>query len=127
VLEAVARRDAEALRALALNEQEFREHVWPELPSARPERNLPFAYVWGDLRQKSEQGLAAMLAKHGGAPYQLTEVTFEGEPTRYSSYTVHRDTTLTVRDARGAVVTLRLYGSTFEKDGAYKVFSYVVD
>ena len=63
VMGAVERRDATALRALALNEQEFRDHVWPELPAARPERNLPFSYVWGDLRQKSEEGLALTLER----------------------------------------------------------------
>ena len=59
VLDALARRDRAALKALALNETEFRDHVWPELPAARPERNLPFSYVWGELRQKSLQALAA--------------------------------------------------------------------
>src|SRR5687767_8103866 len=57
VLEALAQRDANRLRALALSEREFRDHVWPELPASRPERNLPFSYVWGDLRQKSEESL----------------------------------------------------------------------
>ena len=28
--------DEAGLRALALTEQEFRQHVWPELPAARP-------------------------------------------------------------------------------------------
>ncbi len=55
-----------ALRDLALNEIEFREQVWPELPAARPERNLPFSYVWGDLRQKSDANLERTLARHGG-------------------------------------------------------------
>src|SRR5688500_10220904 len=63
VLDAVALRDEVRLRSLALNEQEFREHVWPELPAARPERNLPFSYVWGDLRQKGAASLELLLAR----------------------------------------------------------------
>jgi hypothetical protein len=106
VLEAVERRDSRALRALALTEQQFRDHVWPELPAARPERNLPFSYVWSDLRQKSEH---------------------EGDSTRYGSCLVHRDTVLVVRRRDGVDERMRLYGSTLEKDGAFKVFSYVVD
>ena len=90
VLDAIQRRDITTLRSLALNEQEFREHIWPELPASRPERNLPFSYVWGDLHQKSEAALAQTLARHGGRRYMLVSVRFAGESTRYPSYTVYR-------------------------------------
>ncbi|MBI4487099.1 MAG: hypothetical protein HY655_13925 [Acidobacteria bacterium] len=127
VLDALARRDVATLRALALSEQEFRDQIWPELPAARPERNLPFSYVWGDLHQKSAAALARTVERHGGRRYALSAVWFAGETTRYATYTVHRDTTLRVRDARGVESELRLFGSAVEKDGAWKVFSYVVD
>ena len=127
VLEAVERKDANQLRALALNEQEFRDHVWPELPSARPERNLPFSYVWGDLRTKSAFALDQTLARHGGRRYALVSVRFDGDTTRYPSYVVYRETVLRVRDESGAVSELRLFGSSLEKDQTWKVFSYVVD
>lgn len=127
VLGAVERRDAAMLRGLALTEQEFREQVWPELPASRPERNLPFSYVWGDLHQKSEAGLGETLAKHGGRHYTLIAVTFRGETSRYPTYIVHRETVLQVRDEGGTVADLRLFGSTLEKDDAWKVFSYVVE
>jgi hypothetical protein len=125
VLDAVAANDAVALQALALSEQEFRQHVWPELPAARPERNLPFSYVWGDLRQKSAQRLGATLSGHGGRRYTLQDVRFSGE-TRYAGYTVHRDTALVVQGPDGPE-QLRLCGSMIEQDGRWKVFSYVVD
>ena len=127
VLSAVERGDITALRGLALSEEEFREHVWPELPAARPERNLPFSYVWGDLRQKSDESLVRTLASHGGRRYALVSVRAAGETTRYPSYTVSRETVLMVRDETGASAELRLFGSTIQKDGAWKVFSYVVD
>jgi hypothetical protein len=127
VLDGVARRDRPLLHGLALSEREFRDHVWPELPAARPERNLPFSYVWGDLRQKSEASLAQMLAGHGGRRYELVSVGFAGGKSPYRRYTVHRRTVLTVKDDRGVQVDLRLFGSSLEQDGAWKVFSYVVD
>ena len=127
VLDAVARSDRTALEALALTEQEFRDRVWPDLPAARPERNLPFSYVWGDLRQKSQVGLARTLATHGGRRYELVRVRFAGPTTRYSHSEVHRETVLTVRDAEGANQDVRLFGSSVEGDGAWKVFSYVLD
>jgi hypothetical protein len=126
VLDAIERRDRAALERLALSETEFRDHVWPDLPASRPERNLPFAYVWGDLRQKSHSALQKTLREHGGRPYRFSHLQFAGE-TEYRSYTVHRETTLTVVDGTGRQAHVRLFGSLVEKDGAWKVFSYVVD
>ena len=127
VLDALARNDRPALDALALSEQEFRDHVWPELPAARPERNLPFSYVWGELNQKSGIALTQTLAEHGGKRYELKRVVFGGDETRYGSYRVRREATFDVIDASGTQTSLRVCGSFIEKDGVWKVFSYVID
>jgi hypothetical protein len=127
VLEALERRDRVALQAVVVSQQEFRDHVWPDLPSARPERNLPFSYVWGDLNQKSEAALAATLQRLGGQHFTLADVRFLGDTTQYGSYRVHRETAILVRDANGSESELRLFGSTLEKSGRFKVFSYVVN
>jgi hypothetical protein len=126
VLTALARQDPSRLEALALNEEEFRRHVWPGLPAARPERNLPFSYVWGDLRQKGEMRRRATLGAHSGRRYQLQSITFSGGMTEYSGFRVHRDALLRVRDSAGADHELRPFGSAIEKDGAWKVFSFNV-
>ena len=114
------------LEALALNEAEFRDHVWPTLPAARPERNLPLSYVWGDLHQKSTASLTQTLDTHGGRRYDLLGVDFE-DRTDYGTYRLHRQATLRVRDASGRADVIRVCGSMIEKDGTWKVFSYVVD
>ena len=126
VLDALARRDVPALEALALNETEFRDHVWPQLPAARPERNLPFSYVWGDLRQKSAQALSAAISREGGKRYELLGVRFAAD-IDYRTYRVHREATFHVRDGAGAEVDVRVCGSMLEQSGAWKVFSYVID
>lgn len=126
VLGALSHRDRQRLDALALSEQEFRDHVWPDLPAARPERNLPFSYVWGDLHQKSDISLSKTLAASGGRGYTLARVTFSGK-TNYASYVVHRDATFHVVDAPGTALDVRVCGSFLEKAGVWKVFSYVID
>lgn len=126
-MDALARRDELALRALALDEDEFRRQIWPELPASRPERNLPFSYVWGDLRQKSEQALAQTLAQHGGRRYAVVAARFGGRATQYPTYTVYRETVLRIRDEQGIESDVRLFGSSVEKGNRWKVFSYVVD
>lgn len=127
VLEALERRDGVRLRGLALNEEEFREIVWPELPAARPERNLPFSDVWGDLKVKSDAALAGLLKEYGGRALVLTDLRFRGGTTQYESYVVHRTPTLRVLDAGGVDHELRLFGSILERGGRFKLFSYVVD
>jgi len=127
VLAAIEARDADALRALALSKEEFQEHVWPELPAARPERNLSANFVWGDLHHKSNITLRSTLAAHSGKKYEFVSIRFLGDTTAYESYRVHRESELTVRDADGNERQMRMFGSVLEKDGRYKVFSYVID
>lgn len=126
LLDALARADRARLEDLALSEREFKDHVWPDLPAAWPERNLPFSYVWGDLHQKSSLHLSETLKEHGGKRYDLQGTTFSGV-TRYAHYVVHRGSTLNVVDVSGATIVLTVCGSFLEKNGVWKVFSYVVD
>jgi hypothetical protein len=126
VLEALAARDAAALRRLTLDEAEFRDHIWPSLPAARPERNLPLSYVWGDLNQKSGTSLTRTLEEHGGRRFQLEEVVL-GPSTEYAAFKTHARTMLRVREAGGEPRDIRVFGSLVEKNGRWKVFSYVSD
>jgi hypothetical protein len=127
VLTALEQRDAGRLRELAVTEPEFRDLVWPELPAARPERNLTFEYVWNDLHVKSEVGLAGVLAEHGGQGHTFVRVEFAGETTQYRTYLVRRDAIVIVRDRDQREQRVRLFGSVLERDEGVKVFSYVVD
>ena len=127
VLDALAAGDVERLEALALSETEFRTVVWPELPSSRPERGLPFEYAWGDLHQKSNNALRRLIAREAGRRYHLLAVEFDGESTAYDTHTVHRESRPVVRGEDGEESQLRLFGSVLERDREFKLFSYVVD
>jgi hypothetical protein len=126
VLTALRAGNASLARSLALTEEEFHAHIWPSLPAARPERNLPFAYVWGDLRQKSDAGLQTSLAQYRGQSLTLLDVRF-GEPSTYGRATVHREAIFAVRDTAGTTSDIRVCGSFVEQAGRWKVFSYVLD
>jgi hypothetical protein len=127
VLGALRQRNESRLRELAVDGEEFRRHVWPGLPAARPERNVPVDYVWGDLRQKSELGLRRTVQTYGGQHFELRSVKFAGPSTDYGSYRIHRETVLVAVDAAGRESELRLLGSMLELNGQWKVYSYVVD
>ena len=127
VLTRLARKDLAGLRALPLSEAEFREHVWPELPASRPERNVPFGYAWGQLKQQSDGHLENTFARYAGKPLGFVQTRYTGETTTYQSFAVIRESEIVAADETGRQLILRLYGSALVKDGRYKVFSYVVD
>lgn len=127
VVSALERTDRKSLRDLAISEREFREHVWPELPAARPERNLPFSYVWADLKQKSDGHLARTLREFGGRNLRVASIRFAGGTSQFQTYRVHRDGRLTLTARDGTTREVALFGSVLEKNGRFKVFSYVTD
>ena len=127
LLDALRRGDERRLRSLAVSEEEFRDHIWPGLPAARPERNVPFAYVWGDLRQKSEASLRAVINAHRSKRYQLVGVSFAGGVSAFAGYRIYRQALLRVRNSAGQLEEVRVCGSFLEKNGGWKVFSYVVE
>lgn len=127
VLDGFAHRDRSGLEAIALSEAEFRDLVWPQLPAARPERNLPWEYVWKDIRQKSRSTLGQLLTVHGGRRYKVLAVQATGDTTRYHGFEVARKTELTVADQTGQQRRIRLFGSIVNARGRFKVFSYITD
>jgi hypothetical protein len=127
VLRAVGADDAIALQRMALTADEFRNYMWPYLPSAGPERNVPFDFVWSRLRRNSDGYLRQTLSRFGGHDLTLAGVEFSGEISDYGPIRVFRETWLRVRDPEGVESMARFFGSTIEQDGRYKVFSYVVE
>jgi hypothetical protein len=111
---------------MTMTEAEFRQWVWPHLPAARPNRNLPFSYVWGDLHQKSEASLGQLFARYGGRDMAAETVRF-ATVSPYGQATVHREATVTVSSQSGSGEPLRLSGSFLEIHGQWKVFSFVAD
>lgn len=127
VVQALDRKDVAALERLAISEDEFRELVWPRLPAARPERNIPWDYAWKDLAAKSRIQIRGRVRAWQPAAVTVVGVSFDGETTDYGTYRVQRESLVTLRDAEGRVTTARLFGSIIEQRGHFKVFSYVVD
>lgn len=127
LLAALAANDRQRLAGLALTEAEFRDHVWPELPASRPERNVPVEYAWGQMKQRSDGSLSQILSRYGGRPLRFVRASFTGETTVYRTFTVMRQSEVIAADDTGKELVLRLYGSALVKDGRYKIFSYVVD
>jgi hypothetical protein len=127
VIEAMRAGDLDSLRALALTEDEFREHVWPELPASRRERNVPFEFVWDTLHQNSEGHLHETLARLRDQSLTLKRVDFAGPSTTYGDVTVYRNSRIVVVAPDGGERSVKLLGSMIQQNGRWKVFSFVVD
>lgn len=124
VLDGLQARDRDRLARLALSEREFKEEVWPEMPA---EGRVPADYVWNDLQGKSSRSLAQSLIRYGGRSYTLVDMRFQKDAKVYETLVVHRRLQLLVRDEQGREGSLDALGSVIEKNGRYKLFSYVVD
>lgn len=130
VLDGIEQDRGRALWDLALTKEEFRDVVWPVLPASRPERNTPLDYTWSSLEFKSSNALSTTLAKYRGHHYELIDVDFAAPEQRqrdFGAFRVHRDARVLVRKADGSELWLDLFGSVIERDGRFKVFSYVTD
>lgn len=127
VLTRLANKDLAGLKALALSEQEFKDHVWPELDTSRPERNVPFEYAWGQLKQRSDGSLDSVVTRYAGRPLRFVRTSYRGETTQYKSFAVMRESQIVAADETGRELVLQLFGSALVKDGRFKVFSFVVD
>ncbi len=126
VLDALWTRDAERLRGLAVNETEFRKHIWPALPVAKADVGATPDYTWAEMSQKNAASLSGLLAEHGGRRAVVDQVAFRGSSTTYDGFATHAKTELTV-SIDGQSDTMRLFGSMIESGGRWKIYSYIVD
>ncbi len=125
-LDALAKRDLDGIRELRITGTEFCQYVWPELPSSRVP-NIKCDWVWDQATLKSEGGLYKLLPRHAGKRYELVSVRFLKGIDRHQSYKVLKEAQLVVKDERGVEQELRLFGSMLERNGQFKLFSFVID
>lgn len=123
VLAGVAANDREALELLLVTREEHRELLWEQLPES--------GYMtFGDARSLSErntdEALRDLLRTHGGASFELVEISFTGEPEVYDGFTLHRGVRLRVREEEsGRVGTLPVFNVVLERGGLWKPMHYV--
>jgi len=127
-MKALNGKDKEALRALRVTEDEYRQVVLPgSVDEGQRKYTYPpqeSEYFWSILNTKSIYGEANILASYGGRQLKLKAVTYRGGTKKYADYTAYRQVQLTLEDGKGSKEELGL-GSIAEVDGVYKFISYV--
>lgn len=128
VMALVEKKDTAGLDALRVNEKEFKQYIWPEMPASggSTECGRLCEYAWKDLNQKSDWHLKETLARYGGKTFTLLDIRFDGDTTEYKTFKIHRYARFLVRDETGKEKGIRLMGSVIEKDNRFKLLSYVI-
>lgn len=124
VLDKTAQKDHNGLIALALTEDELKKYAWPYMELSRPEARMPFEYYWGDLQTRSLATLRDIMAHYAGKKFEFISYRFARETWEYGNGKVHRDTVLTVRNDDGQVGEIKVFGSVFELNGKFKLYSF---
>jgi hypothetical protein len=124
VLEKIARKDLEGLVALALTEDELKKYAWPYMELSRSGRGMPFEYYWGDLQTRSLSTLNDIMGHYAGKKFEFISYRFERETWEYGAGKVHRDSVLIVRNDDGQVGEIKIFGSVFELNGQFKLYSF---
>ncbi|HUG44798.1 MAG TPA: hypothetical protein VMN76_11225 [Acidobacteriota bacterium] len=124
-LQALHEGDEAKLRQMALNKLEFKMYVWPHLPSSRPGTNLSADYVWEQMQPRTRAGFHRTFQDHGGRRYQLEGWSFKKGEKDYGGFVIHGDARISVFEENGEKRTLNLFGSVIEREGEFKIYSYV--
>ena len=130
-LEALARKDPDALHRLRVTETEYREILMPTSvpegePLKRPSKELA-DLAWGLIDQKSSYYEQSLLMQYGGLQLRLKDVSYGKGEKRFAGYTARRQLRLRLEDeTSGAELELGT-GSIVEVAGRYKFVSFIRD
>lgn len=122
--DAVNAADPDALARLAVDRSEFAFFYYPHTPYTRPPYELSPALVWFQLTNRSQRGMARLLAMFETRPLVTGEARCDGEPEPAGAGAVHTDCRVPVLDADGGWVEVALFGRVLERDGRFKILTY---
>jgi len=129
VAAAVSSGDADAMRRLAVTEEEFRDLVWPTLDVAKlPNSNFTWEFVWSQHQLKHDKCLLRTSHDLGGIDFDIIDVSFLGATSDHGIFKIHRDSEARIMRPDGTRESMQLFGSVLETDdGRYKIYSFIND
>jgi hypothetical protein len=130
-LDALARKDLDALHRLRVTETEYREILMPTSvpegqPTRRPSKELA-DLAWGLIDEKSRYYEASLLLHFGGLPLRVKDLSYDKGEKRFAGYSARQQLRLLLEDeSTGAELELGT-GSIIEVAGHYKFVSFIRD
>lgn len=123
-LDALARSDTNALRALHISRAEYAYLYFPTSRMMKPPYELSPEVAWLLLSAESGDGLSAALRKFGGRRFALESVRCPGEALREGSNVIWRECVVRYRSEPQHRGEQALFAAIIERDGQFKFFSY---
>ena len=127
-VDAVARRDTAALRAMQLTRGEFAYLYYPATQYVRPPYELDPRTLWFLSREQSDKGLRRVVERVGGRAITLAGYDCSSEPpVRQGPNVIWGRCTVRYRAGADTLVERRLFSGVIERGGAFKFLSYAND
>jgi hypothetical protein len=126
-VEAVARQDMAAARAMELSRAEYGWIYFPSLQRMNPGLNMQPEVMWLLHGQESDKGLVRVLRRLGGGQARLGGYSCEEAPQVEGDIRYWHRCTVPVTAPDGESAALKLFGSVMEHGGRFKIVSYAND
>jgi hypothetical protein len=129
-LDALAKKDREALRSLRVTESEYRTLIMPgAVPPGSPLRNYPddvSEYFWSVMNTKSAYYESYLVNTIGGRHFMATGFSWANGTQDYATHTAFKQLRLTVEDGDGHEDEVKT-GSVVKVGDCYKFMSFIRD
>ena len=127
LLERLREGDLSEVAQLGLSKEEWVRHVWPVSAANRPGSNFTPDFVWGLDAFRSQRDLSDTVRRYSDKELELIRVRFRKGIRDYDGFRLQRDARLEVGLPEGGKRELKLFGSVFERNGEFKIFSFKTD
>ena len=124
VVDALNRKDIAKLNQLRVQREAYLAWLWPAFPASRPPSNFPGDFAWENLNKKCNIGMKRAIARYGGHNLTFVDIRFDKPMETYDGFQLLRGTVLTLRNAEGKKMELKILGSVVVKNQRYKLLSY---
>ena len=126
-VDAVARQDTAAVRAMVLDRAEYGWIYFPSLQRMNPATRMQPEVMWMLHQQESEKGITRVLRRLGGGQARFGAYACEDAPQVDQDNRYWHACTVETIAPDGEKAPLRLFGSVIEHGGRWKIVSYAND
>jgi hypothetical protein len=125
IVAALQAKNGRALAALAVTQAEFEQRLFGTVVSDPEARRGGPSHAWRGLSSESVADMAKALSKHGGKGYVFVSLESTKHEAR-GELVVHEAPRLTVEDANGAPLELKILGQVVEHpaSGTFLVLTF---
>lgn len=121
---ALERGDTADLQRMLVTSREFAWEVYPESPYTRaPYRQSP-ALLWSQIENASDKGMGRLVERAAGLSLHYVRSDCPHAVERQGRNRLWTGCTTQHRNAAGAIVPARLFGTIIERGGRFKFLSY---